>query len=157
MSSLPSTTPSAQAGPSKPPRRSAKPETPARPQKIAKNKRLPATMVTSQGTIAPSKKTNAKDKQKSSKQKQRSEKGIEKAVELAKRLEEKVKGREERKVCTLYETGEGWRSGADVLRLSGIGLRMLGSELYTMIMSGKRAREAGYDVSDRIGVNVYNE
>jgi hypothetical protein len=85
---------------SKPARRSAKPETPARPQKIAKNKRLPATMVTAAGQIAASKKTNAKDKQLSTKQKARSEKGREKAVELAKRLEEKVKGREERKVRT---------------------------------------------------------
>lgn len=109
----------AQAGPSsapmpnvtQPSRRSTKlAGEPARPQKIAKNKRLPATMITPAGTIAPSKKSNAKDRQESKKQKARSEKGREKAVELAKRLEEKVKGREERKVSS-GRLGEDWDDG----------------------------------------------
>lgn len=59
-------------------------------------------MITPAGSIAQSKKTHAKDKQASKKQKARMEKGKERAVELAGRLEEKVKGREERKVsCQL--------------------------------------------------------
>ncbi|KAI9631992.1 uncharacterized protein MKK02DRAFT_30954 [Dioszegia hungarica] len=92
--SAPSSAPNAYA---KPNRRAQPAGVPSQPAKIAKNKRLPATMVTPTGSIQPSKKANAKDKQASKKQKARREEGKEKAVELAKRLEEKVKGREERK------------------------------------------------------------
>jgi hypothetical protein len=56
-------------------------------------------MITPAGSVQPSTKSRAKDKQMSKKQKARSEKGRERAVELSGRLEEKVKGREERKVC----------------------------------------------------------
>ena len=51
----------------------------------------------------------------SKKQKARSEKGRERAVELSGRLEEKVKGREERKVCSFGSIfgfwGPFWRIG----------------------------------------------
>ena len=61
-------------------------------------------MVTPAGTVQAPKtkgagKAKGSGKQMSKKQKGRSEKGRERAVELSTKLEEKVKGREERKVC----------------------------------------------------------
>ncbi|KAK4689004.1 hypothetical protein P7C73_g1105, partial [Tremellales sp. Uapishka_1] len=63
--------------------------------KLAKNKRLPATMITPSGQIESSKKK--KDQGKSKKQKQRNEKGRERAVELAEKLGRKAKENEDKK------------------------------------------------------------
>ncbi|WWC88572.1 uncharacterized protein L201_003484 [Kwoniella dendrophila CBS 6074] len=70
---------------------------PVQPAKIAKNSRLPATMVTPSGQIQKSQKKNNKNKQISKKQKARSEKGKERAVELSEKLGNRVKEREEKK------------------------------------------------------------
>jgi hypothetical protein len=67
----------------------------APPAKLAKNKRLPATMITPAGQIEASKK---KGKQESSKKKKRTEKGKERALELSQKLESKVRDREDKKV-----------------------------------------------------------
>ena len=71
------------------------------PAKLAKNKRLPATMITPSGTVDTSKKKNQPRKangQVSKKQRKRLEMGKEKALERSIKLDEKVKGREVRKV-----------------------------------------------------------
>ncbi|WRT67768.1 uncharacterized protein IL334_004741 [Kwoniella shivajii] len=88
------------AGPSKTPAvTSAQAQTrkviPVQPAKIAKNTRLPATMVTSSGTIQPSSKKS--NKQITKKKRIKSEKGKERAVELSEKLGNKVKEREEKK------------------------------------------------------------
>ncbi|WWD04873.1 hypothetical protein V865_002944 [Kwoniella europaea PYCC6329] len=71
---------------------------PVQPSKIAKNSRLPATMVNpSSGQIQKSQKKNSKNKQVSKKQKARNEKGKERAIELSEKLGNKVKEREEKK------------------------------------------------------------
>jgi len=62
---------------------------------MPKNKRLPATMITPGGQV-DSKKKGAKPVGK--KQRKRLEEGKEKALERSGKLDEKVKGREERKV-----------------------------------------------------------
>ena len=79
----------------------------ALPSKLAKNKKLPATMITSQGSIAPSKRnapTNTKRKGgaggMSKKKRKRNEEGKERAVEREGKLEEKVRSREDRKVSS---------------------------------------------------------
>ncbi|KAL1407692.1 hypothetical protein Q8F55_007125 [Vanrija albida] len=64
--------------------------------KLAKNKRLPATMITPGGHIEQSKK-NKKVRGDSSKKKKRSEVGKEKALERLERLQTKVSKDEERK------------------------------------------------------------
>lgn len=69
--------------------------TTALPAKLAKNKRLPATMITPAGQVDGKKKGG---KQVGKKQRKRSEEGKEKAVERSGKLEERVKGREDRKV-----------------------------------------------------------
>jgi hypothetical protein len=58
-------------------------------------------MINSKGTIEPSKKKGGQ--QVSKKQKARADKVKERAVELSGRLEEKVKGREDRKVSVRQE------------------------------------------------------
>lgn len=64
--------------------------------KLAKNKRLPATMInSSSGSVDASKK---KKKSASRKQNKRLEEGKEKALERSSKLEERVREREERKV-----------------------------------------------------------
>ncbi|WVW84674.1 hypothetical protein I302_106708 [Kwoniella bestiolae CBS 10118] len=73
------------------------PGIPVQPSKIAKNSRLPATMVNSGGQIQKSQKKGSKNKQISKKQKARNEKGKERAVELSEKLGNKVKEREEKK------------------------------------------------------------
>ena len=67
----------------------------ALPAKLAKNKRLPATMVTPAGHVDVKKKGG---KQVGKKQRKRLEEGKEKAVERSGKTEERVKGREDRKV-----------------------------------------------------------
>lgn len=67
----------------------------ALPAKLAKNKRLPATMITPAGSVDSKKKGG---KRVGKKQRKRTEEGKEKALERSGKLEEKVKGREERKV-----------------------------------------------------------
>ncbi|WVR06335.1 hypothetical protein IAU60_003366 [Kwoniella sp. DSM 27419] len=69
----------------------------ALPAKLAKNSRLPATMITPSGSIQPSQKSKANRGQVSKKKKQRTEKGKERAVELSEKLESKVREREEKK------------------------------------------------------------
>ncbi|WWC62591.1 uncharacterized protein I303_105188 [Kwoniella dejecticola CBS 10117] len=70
---------------------------PVQPSKIAKNARLPATMINPSGQVAKSQKKHSKNKQVSKKQKARSEKGKERAVELSEKLGNRVKEREEKK------------------------------------------------------------
>lgn len=70
---------------------------PAQTSKLARNKRLPVTMITPSGTVEPSKK-KGKGAQVSRKKKVRAEKGRERAVEVEGRLEVKVREREDRKV-----------------------------------------------------------
>nr|ODN99902.1 hypothetical protein L204_02343 [Cryptococcus depauperatus CBS 7855] len=69
---------------------------PVNPTKLAKNPRLPATMITSGGQVQPSQK-NKKNSQMSKKKRAKLEKGREKAVELSSKLEVKMKEREGRK------------------------------------------------------------
>ncbi|ODN81681.1 hypothetical protein L202_02078 [Cryptococcus amylolentus CBS 6039] len=69
----------------------------AQPAKLLKNARLPATMITAAGSIQASQKNKANKGQVSKKKKARTEKGKDRAVELSSRLEEKVRGREDRK------------------------------------------------------------
>ncbi|WWD18458.1 hypothetical protein CI109_102910 [Kwoniella shandongensis] len=86
-----------EAGPSTAaPKKGAK-VTPALPAKIAKNTRLPATMITPSGSVQASLKNKAHKGQISKKKKARIEKGKERAVELSGKLETKVKEREEKK------------------------------------------------------------
>ncbi|WVQ96692.1 hypothetical protein IAU59_003798 [Kwoniella sp. CBS 9459] len=72
---------------------------PAQPSKLAKNPRLPATMITPAGHIQASQKANAKSNkgQVSRKKKMKSEKGRERALELSEKLENQVRLREEKK------------------------------------------------------------
>ncbi|WVF69193.1 hypothetical protein IAT40_003968 [Kwoniella sp. CBS 6097] len=72
---------------------------PAQPSKLAKNPRLPATMITPAGQIQASQKVNAKSNkgQISRKKKMKSEKGRERALELSEKLENQVRLREEKK------------------------------------------------------------
>ncbi|KAK6908186.1 hypothetical protein L486_07566 [Kwoniella mangroviensis CBS 10435] len=70
---------------------------PVQPSKIAKNARLPATMINPAGQIQKSQKKHSKNKQVSKKQKARNEKGKERAIELSEKLGNKVKEREEKK------------------------------------------------------------
>ena len=70
---------------------------PAKPSTLAKNKRLPATMITPSGAIEPTKK-KGKAGQVSRKKKVRAEKGRERAIEVERRTEMRVREREERKV-----------------------------------------------------------
>ncbi|WVQ65776.1 uncharacterized protein L199_003954 [Kwoniella botswanensis] len=70
---------------------------PVQPSKIAKNARLPATMINPSGQVQKSQKKNSKNKQVSKKQKARNEKGKERAIELSEKLGNKVKEREEKK------------------------------------------------------------
>jgi len=81
------------------------------PAKLAKNKRLPATMITPTGKIETSK----KKKQESSKKKKRSEASKEKALERIERLDAKVQRREERQVSTSW--GGGGRGEEGVVEL----------------------------------------
>jgi hypothetical protein len=67
------------------------------PSKLAKNKRLPATMITPAGKIETSKKMKT-GKHESSKKKKRSEAGKEKALERMERMDVKVKRGEEKQV-----------------------------------------------------------
>jgi hypothetical protein len=60
-------------------------------------------MITPSGSVEPSKKKG--NIAPSKKQKARADKGRERAVELSGRLEEKVKGREERKVSFVFIEG----------------------------------------------------
>ena len=69
--------------------------------KLAKNKRLPATMITPSGQVAPSQKKTSKGEI-SRKKRKRVEEGKEKAVERSGKLDEKVKSREEKKVGWFY-------------------------------------------------------
>ncbi|KAK8858565.1 hypothetical protein IAR55_002794 [Kwoniella newhampshirensis] len=85
-----------EAGPSARAAAMARP-TPALPAKLAKNTRLPATMITPSGAVQPSQKHKAHKGQVSKKKKARIEKGKERAVELSGKLETKVKEREEKK------------------------------------------------------------
>nr|XP_019012764.1 uncharacterized protein I206_02259 [Kwoniella pini CBS 10737]OCF51545.1 hypothetical protein I206_02259 [Kwoniella pini CBS 10737] len=86
-----------EAGPSKGSNNIPNVVIPVQPSKIAKNSRLPATMVNPSGEITKSQKKNSKNKQISKKQKARSDKGKERAVELSEKLGNRVKEREEKK------------------------------------------------------------
>ena len=86
----------ATAGPSTSHNAATTPANPVNPAKLAKNKRLPATMITPQGQVAPSKKSGKAAPSK--KKKRRIEEGKEKALERSGKLEEKVKSREEKRV-----------------------------------------------------------
>lgn len=107
--------------------------------KLAKNKRLPATMITPGGHIEQSKK-NKKGRAESSKKKKRSEIGKEKALERLERLQTKVGKDEERKVGVWGGVGPGGVKGVcgvglTVLRRSVTVPRRLGSRLSLQVSS----------------------
>ncbi|KIR29836.1 hypothetical protein I307_01163 [Cryptococcus deuterogattii 99/473] len=70
---------------------------PVQPSKLAKNPRLPATMITPSGSIQTSQKNKSHKGQISKKKRAKLEKGREKAAELSGKLEVKVREREDRK------------------------------------------------------------